>query len=139
MTLYYICKWTIYWSYVRCGHYRENRILQTPSWIINLWWLELFHYDSQRLGEIGLHLNIPAFVSSGTQMSQADGDPNKDNSYCHRILVDGTIHKIRTFKIVSHCSPTSIFGDINKGWTVYCVHYMKTWSHFSNIKYVYIR
>jgi hypothetical protein len=72
---------------------------------------------SKQLEEIGLHLNIPAFVSSGTQMSQADVDLTQKIA-THRIHVERAIRKIKTFKIVSQCIPTSMFGDINKIWTV---------------------
>ncbi|XP_062597590.1 uncharacterized protein LOC134259012 isoform X2 [Saccostrea cucullata] len=69
------------------------------------------------LKSLGLHLNLPSFVSSGTQMPQSDVDLTQKIA-AHRIHVERAIRKIRTFKIVSHCIPTSIFGSINKVWTV---------------------
>lgn len=56
---------------------------------------------------------LPSFVKSGTQMSQSDVDITQTIS-AHRIQVERAIRKIRTFKIASHCIPTSIFGSINK-------------------------
>ena len=69
------------------------------------------------LKTLGLHLNLPSFVSSGTQMSQSDVDLTQKIA-AHRIHVERAICKIRTFKLVSHCIPTGIFGSINKVWTV---------------------
>ena len=69
------------------------------------------------LKTLGLHLNLPSFVSSGMQMSQSDVDLTQKIA-AHRIHVERAICKIRTFKMVSHCIPPSIFGSINKVWTV---------------------
>lgn len=72
---------------------------------------------SSELESLKLHLNLPSFVKSGTQMSQSDVDITQKIA-AHRIHVERAIRKIRTFKIASHCVPTSIFGSINKVWTV---------------------
>lgn len=50
-------------------------------------------------------------------MSQSDFDITQKIA-AHRIHVERAIRKIRTFKVVSHCIPTSIVGSINKVWTV---------------------
>lgn len=68
---------------------------------------------SSELGSLKLHLNLPSFVKSGTQMSQSDVDITQKIA-AHRIHVERPIRNIRTVKIVSHCISTSIFGSINK-------------------------
>lgn len=52
-------------------------------------------------------------------MCQADVEITQKIA-AHRIHVERAIRKIRTFKILSGCIPTSLFGSINKIWTV-CV------------------
>lgn len=74
---------------------------------------------SGELQNVGLHLNLPSFVNSGIQMCQADVEITQKIA-AHRIHVERAIRKIRTFKILSGCIPTSLFGSINKIWTV-CV------------------
>lgn len=74
---------------------------------------------SGELQNVGLHLNLPSFVNSGIQMCQTDEEITQKIA-AHRIHVERAIKKIRTFKILSCCIPTSLFGSINKIWTV-CV------------------
>lgn len=68
---------------------------------------------------VGLHLNLPSFVNSGIQMCQADVEITQKNCSPSFSCWKGN-WKIRTFKILSGCIPTSLFGSINKIWTV-CV------------------
>lgn len=74
---------------------------------------------SGELQNVGLHLNLSSFVNSGIQMCQADVEITQKIA-AHRIHVEMANRKIRTFKILSCCIPTSLFGSINKIGTV-CV------------------
>ena len=71
---------------------------------------------SDDLEKIGLRLNIPPFVSAGCQFSQADVILTQKIAR-HRIHVERAIRRIRTYKIVSNCVPTSTFASVNKVWT----------------------
>lgn len=55
---------------------------------------------SSELESLKLHLNVPSFVKSETQMSQSDVDFTQKIA-AHCIHVERAIRKIRTFKIVS--------------------------------------
>lgn len=72
---------------------------------------------SEDLERIGIKLNIPPFVSSGSQLSQADVTLTNKIAQ-HRIHVERTIRRIRTFRFISGCIPTSVFASVNKIWTV---------------------
>jgi hypothetical protein len=72
---------------------------------------------AEELGKIRINLNIPPFVSSGSQLSQADVSLTQKIAQ-HRIHVERAIRRIRTFKFISSCIPTSVFASVNKIWTV---------------------
>lgn len=72
---------------------------------------------SEDFENIDLKLNIPPFVSGGSQLSQANVTLTQKIAR-HRIHVERAIRRIRTFKIISGCIPTTVFASVNKIWTV---------------------
>lgn len=72
---------------------------------------------SEELGKMGIKLNVPPFISAGSQLSQADVNLTQKIAQ-HRIHVERAIKKIRVFKMVSNCIGTNVFASINKIWTV---------------------
>lgn len=72
---------------------------------------------TEELNNLGLNLNIPPFVSSGCQLTSSNVNITQTIAQ-HRIHVERAIRRIRTFNIISDLIPTSIFGSINKVWTV---------------------
>lgn len=69
------------------------------------------------LEELGLLLNIPPFASCTSQMSVADTHLTQKIAK-HRVHIERLIAKIKTYKLLSHTIPTSLFGQANKIWTV---------------------
>ncbi|KAK3107302.1 hypothetical protein FSP39_011470 [Pinctada imbricata] len=69
------------------------------------------------LAEFGIALNIPPHASSGKQMSVSDTILTQKIAK-HRVHIERLIAKIKTYKIISDCIPTSLFQNINKIWSV---------------------
>ncbi|KAK3103012.1 hypothetical protein FSP39_015758 [Pinctada imbricata] len=69
------------------------------------------------LAEFGIALNIPPHASSGKQMSVSDTILTQEIAK-HRVHIERLIAKIKTYKIISDCIPTSLFQNINKIWSV---------------------
>lgn len=75
----------------------------------------------EEVEELGLHLNIAPFAASGRQMSTAVN--NYTNIIAkHRVHIDRLICKVKTFKLLSHCIPTSLFKMVNKIWSMLLPH-----------------
>ena len=71
----------------------------------------------REIAELGLHLNIPPFVSSTSQMSTLETQVTEKIAK-HRIHIERFIAKVKTFKIVSDVIPTKLFERVNSIWTV---------------------
>jgi len=71
------------------------------------------------LSSLGLHLNIPPFVSSSKQMSPSDVELTKKIAK-HRIHIERVIAKIKKYKIIGSTIPTTLFQRINQMWTICC-------------------
>jgi hypothetical protein len=69
------------------------------------------------LNQLGLVLNIPPFSSSSAQMSAADTYLTQKIAK-HRVHVERVIAKVKTYKLLSHKIPTSLFKQATKIWTV---------------------
>lgn len=69
------------------------------------------------LNQLGLVLNIPPFSSSSAQMSAADTYLTQKIAK-HRVHVERVIAKVKTYKLLSHKIPTSLFKQVTKIWTV---------------------
>ena len=69
------------------------------------------------LAKLGLLLNIPPFSSSACQMSASDTYLTPKIAK-HRVHVERVIAKVKTYKMLSHRVPTSLFHQINKIWSV---------------------
>ena len=71
----------------------------------------------KELEEMGLLLNIPPFASCKSQMSVSDTYLTQKIAK-HRVHVERVIANIKTYKILSHTIPASLFKQANKIWTV---------------------
>lgn len=71
------------------------------------------------LQKLGLSLNIPPFAQTGCQMS-ASNTALTSKIAKHRVHIERVITKVKTFNILSHRIPTTLFKNINKIWTVCC-------------------
>ena len=73
----------------------------------------------KEVNDPGLLINIPPFAPSGSQMSVSDTYVTQKIAK-HRVHIERLIRKVKTYKIVSNCVPTSLFQSINKLWSVCC-------------------
>ena len=73
----------------------------------------------EELAKINLLLNIPPMASSTCQMSVSDSLLTEKIAK-HRVHIERLIAKVKTYRILTECIPTSLFKSINKIWTVCC-------------------
>lgn len=71
------------------------------------------------LQKLGLSPNIPPFAQTGCQMS-ASHTALTSKIAKHRVHIERVLTKLKTFKILSHHIPTSLFKNIHIMWTVCC-------------------
>ena len=71
----------------------------------------------KELEEMGLLLNIPPFSKCSSQMSVSDTYLTQKIAK-ERVHIERLIAKVKTYKILSHTIPTSLFKQINKIWSV---------------------
>jgi hypothetical protein len=71
----------------------------------------------EELNKLGLVLNIPPFSSCSSQMSSSDTYLTQKIAK-HRVHVERVIAKVKTYKLLSHKIPTSLFKQANKIWSV---------------------
>ena len=77
-----------------------------------------FNID-KKISSLGLKLNIPPFASVSRQISPSE--INLTNKIAkHRVYVERLICKVTTYKILSHCIPTSLFEKVNEIFSVCC-------------------
>ena len=69
--------------------------------------------------KIGLKVNIPPLASSSSQMKPTDVLLTRKIA-SHRVHIERTIQRIKSFKLVARTIPVSLFGSINEIWLVCC-------------------
>jgi uncharacterized coiled-coil protein SlyX len=71
------------------------------------------------LQELGLVINIPPFTASAVQMTAAETALTQKIAK-HRVHIERLICKVKTYKLLSHRVPTSLFHCVNQIWSVCC-------------------
>jgi hypothetical protein len=75
---------------------------------------------AKEINELGLKINIPPFASASRQMTASETFLTNKIAK-HRVHIERLICKVKTYKLLSHCIPTSLFQKANKIWTVCCL------------------
>ena len=105
----------------RSGFYDLLRKLKTSNFVIDgdAVMADKGFTIGNELQKLDLNLNIPPFACSSRQLSPADMQLTQRIAR-HRVHIERLIARIKSFKIISHKIPASLFKNINKIWTVCC-------------------